>query len=116
MKNMICIVCPKGCHLSVDDSDKSNLRVSGNACPRGKEYAIEELTAPKRMVTSTVVISGALHDRLPVKTAAPIPKGLIFEAVRALDGVRVSAPVKVGDVIVENVCGTGVDIIAARSM
>lgn len=116
MKNMICIVCPKGCHLSVDDSDKNNLRVSGNACPRGGNYAIEELTAPKRMVTSTVVISGALHDRLPVKTAAPVPKELVFDVVRALDHVRVEAPVSVGQVIVENVCGTGVDIVAARTM
>lgn len=116
MKEMICIVCPKGCHLRVDDSDRDHLAVTGNSCPRGFDYAIEELTAPKRMVTSTVIITGAAHSRLPVKTAAPIPKELVADAVKALDGVTAASPVKVGDVILRNVCGTGVDFIATRNL
>lgn len=116
MKNMICIVCPKGCHLSVDDSDKNAPVITGNSCPRGHAYALEELTAPKRTVTSTVAIEGGLHRRLPVRTSAPIPKERMLDAVRALDGVRVFSPVSAGQVIVRNVCDTGADFIAVRSL
>ena len=114
MKELICIVCPKGCHLKVDEND--NYSVSGNDCPRGAEYGKKELTAPTRMITSTVKVHGGLYSRCPVKTAAPIPKGLIFEAMKLLENVELQAPVRVGDVVVEDICGTGIPFIAARNL
>jgi len=114
MKELICIVCPKGCHLKVDE--QRDYAVTGNGCPRGAEYGKMELTHPTRVVTSTVRCVGGAHPRCPVKTSAPIPKALIFQAMKMLDGVELHVPVRVGDVVVENVCGTGVSFVAARSM
>ena len=114
MKELICIVCPRGCHLKVDE--ENGFSVTGNSCPRGAEYAVAELTHPTRMVTSSVRCSGGAHPRCPVKTSAPIPKELIFEAMKTLDPVELTAPVALGQVVVANVCGTGVDFIATRAM
>lgn len=114
MKELICIVCPKGCHLRVDE--EHGFSVTGNSCPKGAEYGKIELTNPTRVVTSTVRCVGGAHPRCSVKTDAPIPKALIFRAVKALDGVELHAPVQVGDVVVRDVCGTGVSFVAARSM
>lgn len=112
MKEFICIECPKGCHLKVDD----DLNVTGNTCIRGKTYAINELTCPKRIVTSTVVIESELVSRLPVITENEIPKEKMFDIVKALNDVRVKAPIKCRDIIIENVCDTGVNIIATRTI
>ena len=114
MKELICIVCPKGCHLTVDE--ENGYAVSGNNCPRGEEYGKNEVIAPKRTITSTVKVRGGLYPRLPVKTDKPIPKELIFEAMKLLDAVELTAPVKVGDVVIENVLGTGASFIATRNM
>ncbi len=107
----ICTVCPRGCHLRVDD----DMNVTGNSCPRGVKYAIAEVTAPTRVVTSTVRINGAALRRCPVRTAAPIPKGLMGEAVKALSDVTLTAPVETGDVVIADVLGTGVDFIATKT-
>ena len=112
MKELICIVCPKGCHLKVDE----NFAVTGNSCPRGATYGKTELTHPTRIVTSTVRCVGGLHPRCPVKTGGPIPKALLLEAVRQLDNLVLTAPVHVGDTVLSNVCGTGVPFIATREM
>lgn len=114
MKELICIVCPKGCHLKVDETN--DYKVTGNGCPRGEEYGKIELTHPTRVVTSTVQCSGGAHPRCPVKTSAPIPKELILQAVRCLDGVKLTAPVHTGDVVVPNICGTGVHFIATHDL
>ena len=114
MKELICIVCPKGCHLKVDEH--SDYAVTGNACARGAEYGKNELTNPMRMVTSTVKIEGALHKRCPVKTSVSIPKDKMFEIVKALDNVVLKSTVNCGDVIIKNVAGTNADIISAKSM
>ena len=114
MKNLICIVCPKGCHLQVDD--EHGYTVTGNSCPRGAEYGKTELLHPTRVLTSTVRVEGGLHRRLPVKTTAPIPKELMFEAMDALNGVTLTAPVTVGQVVIHDLLGTGVDVVAPRDM
>ena len=114
MKELICIVCPKGCHLKVDENN--DYAVTGNGCPRGAEYGKAELTNPTRVVTSTVRIVGASLPRCPVKTNGVIPKGMIFDIMKALDEVSLTAPVTVGDVVIENVCGTGVNVVAAHTM
>ena len=112
MKEFICIECPKGCRLKVDDE----MNVTGNTCIRGKTYAINELTCPKRVITSTVVIASKLVSRMPVMTENEVPKEKMFDIVKALDDVRLVAPVKCRDVVIENVCGTGVNIIATRTI
>jgi len=112
MKELICIVCPKGCHLTVDE--EKDYAVTGNSCPRGAEYGKIELTHPTRVITSTVRCVGGAHPRCPVKTNRAIPKECIFEAMALLDGVELHAPVHCGDVVVPNVCGTGVDFIATK--
>lgn len=114
MKEMICIVCPKGCHMTVTQGE--NISVEGNACPRGEKYAIEEMTCPKRMVPTTVRIEGGVLNRLPVITNEPIEKKYIFDLMEALNSISVKAPVKQGDIIIENIFDTKVNIVASRSM
>ncbi len=114
MKELICIVCPKGCHMKVDEDN--GYTVTGNGCPRGGEYGKTELTCPTRVVTSTVRCTGGAYPRCPVKTAGAVPKGRIFDVMAELDKVELTAPVKVGQVVVENVCGTGVDVVSARTV
>lgn len=112
-KEMICIVCPMGCHLSVDTE---TLEVTGNTCPRGEKYGKEELTCPKRVITSTVKITGGIHKRVPVKTNDSIPKELNFKCMELLNHVELKSPVKRGDVVIENILGTGVDVVVCRDM
>ena len=112
MKEFICIVCPKGCRLKVDDEGN----VSGNTCVRGDKYGKQEAIDPKRTLTSTVKIKSELVRRLPVITSDDISKDKVSEVVKYLDTVEVSAPVKVKDVIVKNVLGLGVDILATRTI
>ena len=112
MKELICITCPRGCHLLVDD----DLNVTGNTCPRGVIYAKAELTHPVRMVTSTVVVDSKVECRLPVKTKDPIPKELIFEVMEEINKVVVKAPIKIGDVVIKNVLNTGVDVVATKNI
>ncbi|MBP3522096.1 MAG: DUF1667 domain-containing protein [Clostridia bacterium] len=114
--NLICIGCPLGCPLTVEMEGSEVKAVSGNTCPRGDAYARKELTNPTRIVTSTVRVAGGKLAMVSVKTASDIPKGKIFDCVKALKDVEVKAPVKIGDVIVENVAGTGVNIIATKNV
>lgn len=115
MKELICIVCPKGCHLKAEQQ-KSGWSITGFTCPRGKEYGENEMTHPTRVITSTVKISGACHPRLPVKTASPIPKEMIGEAMKLLDGIELASPIRRGDVIIADICKTGIPFIASRDM
>ena len=114
--NLICIGCPLGCPLTVEMEGSEVKAVSCNTCPRGDAYARKEMTNPTRIVTSTVRVAGGRLAMVSVKTASDIPKGKIFDCVKALKDVEVKAPVKIGDVIVENVAGTGVNIIATKNV
>ena len=114
--NLLCIGCPLGCPLTVEMEGSEVKAVSGNTCPRGDAYARKEMTNPTRIVTSTVRVAGGRLAMVSVKTASDIPKGKIFDCVKALKDVEVKAPVKIGDVIVENVAGTGVNIIATKNV
>ena len=114
MKDMICIVCPMGCRIQVDE--ENDYKVTGNMCPKGSAYGKKELTFPTRTITSTVKIKNGVHKRLPVKTSSDIPKNMIFEIMKKLNSIEVSSPIKVGDIIIKNVLETGVDVIATRDM
>ena len=110
-----CITCPAGCMITVNVKDGSITDISGNSCERGEEYARNEVTEPTRMITSIVKVSGADMLVVPVRTKKAIPKDKIDECVNALRKVTVSAPVSIGDIIMADVAGTGVDIIATSS-
>lgn len=116
VKEMVCIVCPMSCHLSVEMDKKKVKSVSGNSCPRGLKYANEEMTNPTRMVTSTVFLKNAALTRLPVMTESPVPKRKIKDVMKQINKVKVKAPVKMYDIIIENVARTGVNVIASRSI
>ena len=114
MKQFICTVCPRGCHLTVDESN--DYAVSGNSCPRGEQYGRSEVINPMRTLTSTVRISGAALRRCPVRTSTAIPKKLLFDAMREIDKVEVPAPVHRGDTLIKNLLNTGADLIATRDL
>lgn len=113
-KELICIGCPLGCNLTVEMDGAQVASVSGNTCKRGDDYARKELTDPRRIVTSTVPVAGGNLPVVSVKTATDIPKNKIRECLLALKGVTLTAPVQIGDVIVENVADTGVDVVATK--
>ena len=115
-RKLICIGCPMGCSLTVEIDGGEVVSVTGNTCKRGDVYARKEVTNPTRIVTSTVRVTGGDNDMVSVKTKEDIPKGKIFECVKALKGVSVQAPVHIGDVILEDVAGTGVPIVATKNV
>ncbi|WP_297419837.1 DUF1667 domain-containing protein [Clostridium sp.] len=112
-RELICISCPKGCHLKVDED---RLSVSGNSCLKGAEYGVNEVTNPVRIITSTVKVEGGEVPVVPVKTQRAIPKGLSMKCMEEINKATVSAPVRVGDIVIKNVLETGVDIVATRSI
>ena len=114
-KELTCICCPVGCALTVTIADDNSVIVNGNRVPRGAAYGEKEVTHPTRIVTSTVRVAGYPDTVVSVKTASDIPKGKIEDCMKALADVTVTAPIRVGDVIVENVADTGVNIVATRS-
>ncbi len=113
MKELICITCPRGCHLKVDEERKI---VTGNFCKRGEVYGLNEVINPQRVVTSTVRVEGSTINLLPVRTNKPISKSLMLEVLKELKGISVKAPIHVGDVIIKNIFGSDVDIIATREL
>lgn len=113
MKKMICIVCPRGCHIEVNEE---TLEVLGNTCARGAEYGKNEITSPMRTVTGSVKIIGGIHRRLAVRTDRAVPKGKMFDIMHELHSFTAHSPVKRGTVLIENVCGTGANVIASRDM
>lgn len=113
MREMVCIVCPRGCRLKVDET---TLEVTGNTCPRGAEYGRAEVTHPTRTVTGTVAVTGGIHPRLSVRTDRPVPKEKMFEVMAALHGFTAHAPVKRGETLIAHVCGTEANVIATRDM
>ena len=114
MKELVCIVCPKGCRLKVDEAN--DYAVTGNACARGAEYGHNEIKNPTRVLTSTVRAKGGLYRRCPVKSDAPIPKGKLMEVVALLNQVEVEAPISIGQVVLSNVAGTNANIVATKDM
>ncbi|MDR1307836.1 MAG: DUF1667 domain-containing protein [Treponema sp.] len=114
MTELICIICPRGCHLTVDETN--DYAVTGEGCRRGIAYGRAELQNPTRVLTSTVSISGAMYRRCPVKTSAPVPKALVFEVMKEIGKITLKSPVSRGQVIRKNIRGTGVDLITTRAL
>lgn len=115
-RELICIGCPMGCMMTVTMEDGQVTAVAGNTCKRGDDYARKEVTNPTRIVTSSVCVTGGILPVVSVKTKEDISKGKIPEVMKALKAVTVKAPVNIGDVMLENAAGTGVDIIATKQI
>lgn len=114
--NLICIGCPLGCPLTVTLAGGAVQRVEGNTCPRGAAYARKELANPTRIVTTTVRVRGGRLAVVSVKTASDIPKGKIFACIRALQAVTLDAPVHMGQLVLADAAGTGVDVVATKDV
>lgn len=113
----LCIGCPLGCRLEVDEgADGDIVEVRGFSCRKGRTFAVQEHTDPRRLVTTTVAVAGARWPRLPVRTVDAVPKGLVLDVCRVLSAVHLHAPVALGDVVVADVCGTGIDVVATRDL
>ena len=115
-RDLTCICCPLGCALTVEIDGSEVKGVTGNGCKRGAEYGPKEVTNPTRIVTSSVKVTGGSESVVSVKTASDIPKGKIFDVVKALKGISIAAPVHIGDVVLADAAGTGVDIIATKNL
>lgn len=114
--NIVCIVCPKGCRMQVESNHGEIKNISGFSCPKGKEYAEKEFTHPTRVLPTSVRVKHGELPLVPVKTNGAIPKESLLPAMREVAKVQIEAPVCIGQVIVENIMGTGIDIVATRDI
>lgn len=113
MKNVMCILCPRGCRLTVDTE---TLEVIGNDCKRGLQFGPQEITSPRRGLTTTASIENALYKQIPVRTTSYIEFSKMFDCIKEIKKLKLKAPIKVGDVLIKDILGTGVDVIASRSL
>ncbi|MCM1190008.1 MAG: DUF1667 domain-containing protein [bacterium] len=115
-REVVCIGCPLGCNVTARTEGGEIREITGNTCPRGADYITKELTDPRRVVTSLVRVRGGELPVVSVKTASDIPKDKIGGCIRVLKEIELQAPVRMGDVVAENVCGTGVNVVATRGI
>ncbi|MBQ6267446.1 MAG: DUF1667 domain-containing protein [Clostridia bacterium] len=114
-KNIICVACPMGCGITVELSDSGEiLSVTGNTCKRGDAYARTECTNPVRSLATTVRVTGGVHNVVPCKSAGALPKGKIMDCMAVINAVDIQAPVALGDVLIPDILGTGIDIVATN--
>jgi len=115
-KHLTCISCPMGCSLEIELEEGKITKVSGGLCKRGELYAHNEIFNPRRIVTSTLPVLHGDAETVSIKTAAPIPKDKVMECMLQLKGLKIEAPITIGDVIVEDICNTGINIVATKSV
>ena len=115
-REFTCVVCPQGCLVTAQVADDGSWLVDGHTCERGKVYVHQELTAPERTIASSVLVSGGVLPLASVRTESFIPKEKIMDAMKEIKKVKIEAPVQIGDVIIEKVAGTGVNIIATKNV
>ncbi|HNW45594.1 MAG TPA: DUF1667 domain-containing protein [Elusimicrobiales bacterium] len=113
---MTCIGCPRGCRLEIEADGTRVISVAGHQCPRGEKYARQEIEAPMRTLTTSVLTRGLELKMLPVRTSKPIPKEKLFETMAAVKRIVVSSPVKAGAVVATDFLGLGVDLVACRPL
>lgn len=115
-RNLTCIVCPLGCSLEVAIENSQVVKVEGNSCRRGIAYAESECTNPTRILTTTIRVKNGKWPLVSVKSDQPLPKGLLLDCMQIINQTQVNAPVKIGDVLVKDILGTGVNIVATRNV
>ena len=116
-RKFICIRCPQGCEITTTlDGYGAITNITGNSCKLGPEYVKQETTDPRRTLTTTVMVDGGVHPLCPVWTEKPVPKERVLELAAALRGIKLKAPVEINQIILENALGTGINVIASRSI
>lgn len=115
-KLIICTVCPRGCHIEVEGEGDSVSSVTGQGCRRGLEYATAEFAHPVRILTTTVKVAGNPRELLPVRSKTPLPRESLFDCMGQLKAAMATPPIKRYDVVIQNICGTGVDIVATKNV
>ena len=115
-KEIICTVCPRGCHITVEGEGEKILSMEGYGCKRGTEYAAAEFAHPVRILTTTVKLDGQDNNLLPVRSNKPIPKEKLFDCMAVIRATTVKTPVTQHDVIIKDICGCGADIVATKSV
>jgi len=113
---LICTTCPVGCELTVTHDGTEVLEVEANQCKLGAEYARQEISAPRRMIITTVRVKGGSHPLVPVRSIEAVPKEMIFSVLKELRKVELEAPVEIHQVVLENALDTGVDMVTSRSL
>ena len=116
IKEMVCIVCPLGCRMAIEMDEDRIISIDGNSCPKGAAYAEEEICHPSRVLTTTVKVENGFLCRLPVRTETPISKSSLIKCMSDINSVKVKSPIKKGDIIINNIRNSGVNLIASRSM
>lgn len=116
IRELTCINCPMGCRITVTMEGIEIKSVTGNTCKRGDTYARTEVISPVRTVTTTIKVSGGVQDRVSCKTQNPVPKDKIFDVMEEINRSEYKAPVNIGDVLLENVAGTGVSVVATKAV
>lgn len=116
VSHYLCIGCPLGCRLEVEEDDGEVVEVRGQSCKKGDVFARQEHIDPRRVVTTTVAVRGGLWPRLPVKTKGDVPKGDVVDVCRLLHRLELDAPVTIGQVVATDVLGTGIDVVATRDL
>jgi len=114
-KTIVCIGCPSGCEIEVTETDYA-LKFEGNTCKKGEEYAIEEFKDPKRILTTTLQVENGILPLIPVRSDNPLPKAKLFDCMEYLSTLKVTAPIKMGQILVENILQLGINIIASRDL
>ncbi len=116
IEKLICVTCPRGCSLQVTHNGESIIKIEGNRCSKGLKYAESEIRDQRRTLTTTVRVKGGVHPLVPVYTQYPIPKRCIFVLRDRLNEVELVAPVKMGQVVMPNALGLGIDVVASRDL
>ena len=114
-KKIICTACPRGCEITIKDKN-GELEISGFSCKKGEEYAREEYISPKRILTTTAMIKNGELPLCPVRTEQGIPKGMIFQAMKIISNIIMEAPIEMGDIIIENILNTGINLVSSRNV
>lgn len=114
IKELTCIICPKGCNIQVEINNGKIVNIEGNTCKRGYDYAFSEVTNPVRTITSTIKLENG--KMVAIKTDKPIPKKLIFECMELINKTTIKAPINIGDILIENILNTGSNIIATKNI
>lgn len=116
IRELTCINCPMGCRITVTMDGDSIVSVEGNTCKRGENYARAEVTSPVRTVTTTIKVNNGASDRVSCKTKEPVPKEKIFDVMAEISSSSCEAPIKIGDILIEDCAGTGVPVVATKAV
>ena len=114
-RDMICIVCPNGCEMTVEVQD-GKVDVQGALCKRGRQYAEQEMINPMRTISTSILVKDGEFPLASVRLSKPVPKSLIFDIMKQVEGVRIEAPVHIGQVVLQHVCGSDSDVIVTKNV